>query len=245
MRRPIIGITSGEIRNANHPWAPYVFGQSYTYVESVTMAGGLPMILPIVADEAMVNQYAETLDGMLFSGGNDIHPQRYNQEMNGSVETSEARDNFEFMLMQKFLKTRKPILAICRGQQLLNVALGGTLYQDISTNFPDAEIHTSSPDKKSTEHLAHELKISENSKLAKILGTTAISCNSHHHQSINKLGEGLVVTSRAADGIVESIENPQYAFIIGVQSHPESLVQRAQPQWRKLFEEFIAQANSN
>ena len=118
------------------------------------------------------------------------------------------------------------------------------MYQDISANFPKAQRHTSSTDKASTEHLAHNLKIVENSKLAKILDTTEIQCNSHHHQSIDKLGDDLIVTSHAEDGIIESVESiRRIAFTIGVQSHPESLVQRAEPKWRKLFEEFINQSS--
>ncbi len=190
MTRPLIGITSGELNNAKHPWAPYVFGQSHTYVEAVNIAGGLPIILPILADESMVDQYVEILDGILFSGGNDIGPRRYGQEINGAEEISEARDNFELILMQRFLKTNKPILAICRGHQLLNVFMGGTLFQDLKHSNREVLKHRQDfyPDMP-----VNKVKIVDKDNILAELYGTEIFTNSFHHQAVNNLGKNLTI----------------------------------------------------
>ncbi|MDB5176638.1 MAG: peptidase [Candidatus Saccharibacteria bacterium] len=238
--RPLIGITAGEVYNMEHPWSPYVFGQSYTYVDAVIDAGGTPVILPITQTSEVIDQLFDSLDGILFAGGNDITPQLYGQELSQTIDNSKIRDDFEIVLMQKALDVHKPMLCICRGMQLLNVVRGGTLYQDIPTELPGRENHSSSNEAKSIEHLAHTLAIEPTSHLAQILGTSEIKSNSHHHQAVNKIGNGLIVSARAEDGIIEGLEDMGDGYIIAVQSHPESLFQLAEPKWRLLFQSHIA-----
>ncbi|MDB5183569.1 MAG: peptidase [Candidatus Saccharibacteria bacterium] len=237
--RPLIGITSGEIYNKEHPWSPYVFGQSYTYIDAVIEAGGTPVIFPITANQDVIDQLLGSVDGVLLAGGNDLTPQLYGQEMAGTIDNSKARDDFEMLLLQHTLQAHKPILGICRGMQLLNVQRGGTLYQNIKDNLPGKDNHDSSNEAKSIEHLAHTLRVEPSSALAAIVGGIEIQTNSHHHQAIDKLGEGLIVNSYAEDGLIEGIEDMRSSYIMAVQSHPESLFQLAEPKWRLLFQSFI------
>jgi putative glutamine amidotransferase len=237
--RPLIGVTAGEIYHKEHPWSPYVFGQSYTYIDAVIEAGGTPVIFPITANHEVIDQLLESVDGLLLAGGNDLTPQLYGQDMAGTVDNSKARDDFELLLLQRTLQTHKPILGICRGMQLLNVERGGTLHQNIKDNLPDKDNHDSSNEAKSIEHLAHTLRVEPTSALANILGATDIKTNSHHHQAIDIVGEGLVVNAYAEDGIIEGIEDMSEGYIVAVQSHPESLFQLAEPKWRLLFQSFV------
>lgn len=239
MTRPLIGITAGEIYNLKHPWAPVTQGQSYTYVMAVYAAGGTPVILPIIDDPALIDDLYPRLDGILFSGGNDVDPRLYHEPADDALEsTSVIRDNYEMNLIKRALADEKPMLAICRGMQLLNVHLGGTLYQDIPSAFPDAEDHRKSSKQQDMESLAHILRIKPESKLAKTLGTTEIPTNTHHHQAVKQAGNGLAITAWAEDDIIEGVELPELPFVIGVQSHPESLV-AVEPRWMKLFEAFV------
>lgn len=237
--KPLIGITSGEVYNKEHPWAPYVFGQSYTYIDSVIEAGGVPIILPITADHDIIDQLLGKVDGVLFAGGNDLTPEFYNQAPMHTVDNSKQRDLFEIELLSRVLNMHKPVLGICRGMQLLNVVRGGTLYQEIA-ELPGKHNHNSSNEAKSIEHLAHTLHLEPSSELARILGESKIKTNSHHHQAINKIGDGLKVNAYAEDELIEGIEDMRHGYIMAVQSHPESLTQLAEPKWRLLFESFIA-----
>lgn len=240
--KPLIGITAGEVYNKEHPWSPYVYGQSYTYTDAIISAGGVPVIFPITTDRSVIDQLFDTVDGILFAGGNDLTPTLYGQEKTTTKDNSEARDAFEMALMKRALETDKPVLAICRGMQLLNVARGGSLYQDIQTEVSGKDNHSSSNEAKSIEHLAHTLTIDPASKLSQILGNTNIRSNSHHHQAVKIVGEGLTVTARAEDDIIEGLEDADRTYVVGVQSHPESLFRRAEPVWAKLFQSFVQAA---
>lgn len=243
--RPLIGITSGEVYNKEHPWSPYVFGQSYTYVQAVIAAGGTPIILPITAEQEVIDQLFSLVDGILFAGGNDITPSLYGQESTKTVDNSEARDAFEMNLIKRMLEENKPMLAICRGMQLLNVARGGTLYQDIASEVDGMQNHSSSNEAKSIEHLAHTLEINPESTLAQVLEAHSIKSNSHHHQAVHEVGDGLVVNARAEDTIIEGVEDMRRGYIMAVQCHPESLYQQAEPRWRQLFASFVEAATSH
>lgn len=240
--KPIIGITTGEILNAKFAWAPYVYGQSHTYVEAIKSAGGVPVLLPFLQDKKDIAQLVATLDGVLFSGGNDVTPEFYGEEVTHAVETSRARDEWELALIDEAQKQDKPIFTICRGTQLLNVSRGGTLYQDIQLDRHSQSNHSSSEEFENAEHLAHTITLEADSKLSNILGEKDIQTNSQHHQAIKKLGKGLIVTARAEDGVVEGVEDSSKAFVMGVQSHPEGLFASAEPKWARLFEAFIGAA---
>ncbi len=239
--KPLIGITAGEITNKHGTWAPLTYGQSYTYVDAIVHAGGVPIIVPITSDKTIWRQFYERCDGFLFAGGNDIDPKRYDQKVSKkTTEISTFRDNQEFGLMSLAVAGEKPFLAICRGMQLLNVHCGGSLFQHIPDQVENAQNHEISTTEKDTTHQAHVLTIAAGSKLAQIVETTRLATNSHHHQAVNELGEGLTATAWAEDGVVEGIELVGKKFAVAVQSHPESLEAKAEPTWRKLFIALVA-----
>ena len=131
MQKPLIGITPGEIFNKKFPWAPVIYGQAHTYIDSVIDAGGIPIVLPLTEDKEVLSQLATRLDGLLLSGGNDISPKLYGEEKyKETLDTSDLRDGVEKFMLDKMIETERPVLAICRGIQFLNVYQGGTLYQD-------------------------------------------------------------------------------------------------------------------
>lgn len=239
MAKPIIGITTGEVLNLKFAWAPYIYGQSYTYVEAIERAGGVPVLIPFLQDLDDSKQLIEGLDGVLFSGGNDIAPEFYRDEVTHAKETSRRRDEWELRLIDEAQKQNKPVLAICRGLQLLNVSRGGTLYQDIRLDRHSAENHQSSEEFEDITHLSHGITIDAASKLGNILGEKELKTNTFHHQAVKKLGNGLTITARAHDGVVEAIEDPEKPFVVAVQSHPESLYDSTEPRWAKLFAAFV------
>lgn len=221
-------------------WGPSVYGQARTYVDAVARAGGIPISIPILEDQKILRQLYEKVDAIVFSGGNDIDPEVYGEKQITHLESVlRRRDDQEILLCKWALEDRKPILAICRGMQLVNVALGGTLYQDIPTQLPDTEDHNACDTNQDVELIAHNITIDASSKLAKVLGTTHMDTNSRHHQAVKTLGEGLVETAWAKDGVIEGIELPGYDFVVCVQSHPEILESRAVTGWRKLFSAHV------
>jgi putative glutamine amidotransferase len=189
--RPLIGITTGEIINALHPWSPVTYGQSHTYSDVIIRAGGIPVLIPITNQKNALKEIYNRLDGLLLAGGNDLNPALYNEAVRFAVDISDARDNAETSLASWAIHDKKPILAICRGMHLLNVLGGGTLYQDIKAENPHAGNHEQSSHEQNIEFLAHRLRIGDHSRLAEIIGTSSAGANSHHHQSIKKLATSL------------------------------------------------------
>ena len=240
--KPIIGITTGEILNAKFAWAPYVYGQSHTYVEAIKSAGGIPVLLPFLQNKEDISHLVSTIDGVLFAGGNDVTPELYGEEVTHAVDTSRARDEWELALMEAAQNQTKPIFTICRGTQLLNVSRGGTLYQDIQLDQHSQSNHSSSEEFENAEHLAHKITLEPDSKLARILGENNVKTNSQHHQAIKKLGKDLSITARAEDGVVEGVEDSSKEFVMGVQSHPEGLFASTEPTWARIFEAFVQAA---
>jgi putative glutamine amidotransferase len=240
--RPLIGITTGEIYNLTSPWAPQAYGQSYTYSDAVIRAGGVPVLIPITTDTETLKKLYNSLQGLLFAGGNDINPKIYNEEVSEyTKDVSDKRDDLELKLLEWTLRDKKPMLAICRGAQLWNAYMGGSLYQDIMAEIPEATDHDISTKLENLEHLAHALKVDESSRLASIIDSTTIYANSHHHQAFKELGKGITASAWAEDGIIEAIESNEDSYAIGIQSHPESL-QEVEPKWDLVFESFVASA---
>lgn len=237
--RPLIGITSGEVRNQERPWSPIVHGQSYTYQETIIRAGGTPVMLPVTSDKVVIEQLVQKLDGILFAGGNDVTPELYGVTARFTKDNSRLRDECELLLLEKATAKKLPILAICRGMQLLNIARGGTLYEDIAEEVPGKQDHEISLQYKDLDTIAHLLHLEPESRFANIIGQETIRANTYHHQAVREVGKNLIVNAYAEDGIIEGIEDPRAKFIIGVQCHPEAINQEAEPVWMKLFLEFV------
>lgn len=241
--KPFIGITAGEIINKDEPWAPITHGQSVTYVQAIVQAGGIPVILPLVDDEQVNRAMYDRCDAILFAGGNDIDPSMFGEELHPTVkDISKLRDAVELRLMRWSVEDDRPILGVCRGMELLNIVRGGDLYQDIPSMLPDATDHNLSSAAKDIEHIAHVLRLEPGSRFAGIIGKGTLGTNTHHHQAIREVGEGLRAVAWSEDGVIEAIEAEGKPFVIGVQSHPESMWPKAAPEWRNFFQEFVDQA---
>lgn len=195
---------------------------SDAYIQAVKSAGGLPIVLPLIKSKTVIQEYVELCDGFLFCGGGDITPLLFGQEPATNVgKTDITLDLFQIRLMKAILEADKPVLAICRGMQVLNVACGGTIYQDI--NLVDFETINHMQNSISRRDISHKVIFEPESKVHKILGSFAYT-NSFHHQSIDRLGKGLAVSGFTGDAIVEAIEMPSHTFVLGVQWHPESML---------------------
>jgi putative glutamine amidotransferase len=241
--QPFIAVTVREVIDNDYKWTPVVYGQFHTYTDAVVHAGGVPIIVPLIDDRPVLRRLYEQCDGLLLTGGNDLDPHSYKSALSSRARNvSPRRDKQELQLLEWALEDDKPVFGICRGMQLINVALGGSLHQDISIDLPSAHNHEVSVDRKNFHYLAHRLKISPGSQLAEILGTDMVATNALHHQAISQLGDGLVATAHAEDGVIEAIELPGKHFVIGVQSHPEALEAETEPLWHKLFMAFIGSA---
>jgi len=240
-KRPLIGITlsqSLEVKQYRWPmrWQFDYLGKAYHY--SIEKSGGQPFGLFSTESSGIIDDYVELVDGILFSGGFDINPRYFNQKPHPKTsKLVEPRDFFELVVIKKALKLKKPIFCICRGHQLLNIALGGTLYQDLCLYPTKTLTHA---DELQTGKVNHFVKIKPESMLFDIIGKRRIFCNSSHHQCIDNLGKGLQVSAVASDGVVEGLELPGYPFLISVQWHPERIFKRLHSQ--KLFNAFISRA---
>jgi len=244
---PLIGITSytvngSSIGRPNRPNAyEYTFQMvSMDYISAVIRAGGVPVIIPPTTNEDLLAVYVKKLDGFVFTGGDDISPYLYGETpIKGLGYVDVERDIYEIKLIRMILKYKKPLLAICRGIQVLNVALGGTLYQDLPTEYPSKINHSYTISSKS--YPAHYVKIDERSRLAKIVGTTRLAVNSFHHQAIKKLGEGLKPIAWSDDDIIEAVELEGENFVIGVQWHPETMAEKDIPS-QQIFNALVSEA---
>jgi putative glutamine amidotransferase len=221
-RPPIIGITTIATEAEQNPIPPRI-GQNQAYIRGLVRAGAAPLMIPQLADASLVRALYERLDGLLLPGGEDIDPARYGEarhEQCGRV--SPERDEMELALARWAVEDGMPLLAICRGIQILNVALGGSLYQDISAQIPGAERHAWYPGYP-RNRLSHEVAVSPQTRLATILGDGSLRVNSLHHQALKEVPPALTVVARAPDGIVEAIEIADHPFALSVQWHPEEL----------------------
>lgn len=192
---------------------------------SVRNAGGVPLLLSSTDDENEMESLAKRLDGFVFAGGDDIAPSFYGETYKGSVSPNYARDRFEIGLLKKIIKEEKPVLGICRGAQIINVALGGTLYQHLPDVNPEWTLHKR-PDV--MEGCVHDVEF---------MGET-IPVNSMHHQAIDKLAPGLEATAKTEDGLVEGVALNGYRHLVGVQWHPECLTAK-DPLAARLFSELV------
>ncbi len=199
-----------------------------TYINALAQVGASPLIIPVIADQNLLSHLIDLVDGLMLIGGPDVDPVHYGEAAHpGLRQMTPSRDHMELRLTTWALQVKMPILAICRGIQVLNVAAGGRLWQDIASQVPNVRKHDQHPDYRE-DHLAHPIQIAPGSRLADICRQTRVNVNSLHHQAISQIGQGLVVVARADDGIIEAVESSSEQWVLGVQWHPEWLVDRSE-----------------
>lgn len=237
MKKPIIGILANLHHYESGP-LPYVdlCGLQRDYLYAIERAGGVPMMLPVVEDAATVRQQIAIVDGVVLSGGFDVNPAHYGEEPTALLEEIHPeRDAYELMAIKISQDLGKPLLGICRGLQILNVAFGGTLYQDISHAPGERVKHRQ---KAQRFEPTHSVDVMEGTLLRKIVNTSSLATNSFHHQAIKQLAPGFVVNAQAKDGVIEGIELPGNKFVLAVQWHPEMMAS-TDPYAKALFSEFV------
>jgi putative glutamine amidotransferase len=241
--RPVIGITCSRV--VGGAWGLYSPGHLMDYVfteysEAVLAAGGAPLIIPAAQNEESIQGLLSRVGGLILSGGPDVHPRFYGEQpIEGMGEIDEALDLMEIEVAKAAVAKDLPILAICRGIQVLNVSQGGSLYQDLRTQVPGSISHSQKADK---AVLTHTVRVERETRLLTILGTDEIWVNSKHHQAIKAAAPGLAVSARATDGIIEAVEHPGRRFLLGVQWHPEGTWHHDACS-RRLFEALIRAAS--
>jgi putative glutamine amidotransferase len=243
---PLILVTPCQ-QAAGTEFADASISLSNRYTQAINDAGGMPLVLPVTATREQVAELVSRADGVLLTGGEDIELKHYAPETPPELaaklgEVEPQRDVLEFALVDEVFRQRKPLLCICRGHQMLNVALGGTLIVDLPTQRPDALAHKQVERK---FELVHDVALAPDSQLAGILGTTQMGTNSTHHQAVARVAEPLRVTGTTSDGVVETMELKDPArlpFLQSVQFHPERLYDR-HPHFAQLFRAFIHAAS--
>jgi putative glutamine amidotransferase len=241
-RYPLIGITTFHRRPAsNHGSA--MQAQQASYLGAIAGAGGAPILVPLYLEENALQAIFERLDGLVLPGGVDVSPDVYGEAPHDKLgRVYEPLDRTELALTRWAVAVDCPVLAICRGIQVLNVALGGSLYQDIPSQLPDALEHDRFRSRGYPPiDQAHDVNVEAGSRLAAALSATQVTTNSRHHQAIKVPASKLATVAYTSDGLIEGVEMPGARFIIGVQWHPENLVDK-DPAMRCLFETFVEAA---
>lgn len=233
--KPCIGITCG------HDWDKHIFFIKENYYRAVETAGGVPVLIPPFDDDSLIDRMFDMIDGVLIGGGPDVDPLFFGEEprpQNGRI--SPKRDKTELRLAYKAVLGKKPIFGICRGMQVLNIACGGTIYQDIYSQIKNVDIlkHTQdAPEWYGT----HMVNISKNSRLFQILVVPKLKVNSFHHQAVKVIAKGFAASAHSSDGIIEGIEKTSDGFAVGVQWHPEEMWEK-EPRFLNLFEVLVEAA---
>ena len=211
---------------------------SLTYIHSVLGAGGLPYLIPIDFPLENLSELREMFDGLLLIGGGDIAIERYGGKAHPSVgDPVPERDEIEIRLAKMAFESGWPVFGVCRGEQLMNVVGGGKLYSDIPDQVPEARFLHSQPISTPRNALIHEVNVSPDTLLHRILGKDVVSVNTFHHQAVSVPAEGFIVNAVSEDGIIEGIELPGHPFALGVQWHPECL--QEYEVHRALFRAFV------
>lgn len=240
MGSPIIGVTTYQGKNDGK--VPIV-ALLRVYVDAIVQAGGIPVLIPSILNDIARTELYEHLDGILFTGGGDIAVDRFGGDPHPRVDNVDGeRDSIEIALLDTLVHDEKPFLGICRGFQIVNVGLGGTLYTHIEDQMPGALKHDYYPDYQ-RDFLAHKVKVQSGTNLAKILRETDLSVNSLHHQGAKEISPSLRPAAFAKDGLVEAVELPNHPFGIAVQWHPEWLTN--QPATQRLFRAFLEAAGNH
>lgn len=243
-RRPVIGIATQTLPAvAGERQACWLMGHSY--VEELRKVGAVPWLIPLMPhDPGTLAEIFDRLDGVFITGGVDVDPTSYGEAKTllcGAVDP--ARDAVEIALLRHATDRGLPVLAVCRGLQILNVACGGTLYQDVAAQVPAALKHDyfPTPERPSRKFLAHDVTVKAGSRLGHILGEAVVPVNSMHHQAVKELAPSLTATAYAPDGIIEGVEGAGSHYLVGVQWHPEELTD-THPGMARLFTTFASAA---
>lgn len=221
----------------NHPaYAPHDVKEAFIKL------GAIPLIIAFPDDVSKVDQlaqdYVQLIDGLMLPGGPDVDPTFYGEEPHPKIGmTLYQKDRFEIALIKAALAADKPIFGICRGIQIMNVAMSGTLYQDLESQYPELKIQH--PQATLGQFATHHVELTAGSKLAKLYGRSTIKVNSRHHQAVKAVGKGLKVTAVAPDGVIEGMESTDTDLFLGVQWHPENMWQQEDPQQLVVFQDFL------
>ncbi len=221
----------------NHPaYAPHDVKEAFIKL------GAIPLIIAFPDDVSKVDQlaqdYVQLIDGLMLPGGPDVDPTFYGEEPHPKIGmTLYQKDRFEIALIKAALAADKPIFGICRGIQIMNVAMGGTLYQDLESQYPELKIQH--PQATLGQFATHHVELTAGSKLAKLYGQSTIKVNSRHHQAVKAVGKGLKVTAVAPDGVIEGMESTDTDLFLGVQWHPENMWQQEDPQQLVVFQDVL------
>ena len=211
------------------------------YLDGIAAAGGIPVVLPLTEDEQVLGQLANDVDGFLMTGGQDVSPALYGEErLDSCGETLPVRDGMESRLFQLCLERDVPVLGICRGIQLMNVLLGGTLYQDLPSQRPTQTEHHMSPP---YDRPVHQVEICKGTPLFDLLQTERMDVNSYHHQAVRDKAPALQTMAVSEDGLIEAVCLPERPFVWAVQWHPE-LSWRTDEKSRRIFEAFVGRCAS-
>ena len=234
---PLVGVTTYRSRTQSGLPALSVVD---AYLQALIQAGAAPLLIPLGAPDNVLRAMIDRLDGVLFTGGGDITPELFDGQPHPRVyDVDGDRDRIEIYLVKRAVEQKRPFLGICRGIQVINVALGGTLYTDIADQHTGALRHDYYPNIP-RDYPAHTVQVNAASRLAGILGCTHVEVNSLHHQAVQRVAPGLTPTAYAPDGILEAVELPEHPFGLGVQWHPEWL--QAHAPMQALFRAFVQAA---
>ena len=232
--RPVIGIMTHPAKSERSGGLIEFVGDHY--LKSIEKAGGIPLVLPIFDDEEALERYVDMCDGFIVPGGIDVNPLSYGENPHPLLESNSiVYDDYEIHLIREIFNTSKPVLGICRGIQIINVAMGGTLYQDVSLASDGIFRHYQ---KEESHHPSHRVSIEEDSILHNLFGSELYT-NSFHHQSLKDVAVGLKVTARAEDGIIEAVEGTDGPFLLALQWHPECFVTREDNVMLRIFEALV------
>ncbi|KLU59933.1 putative glutamine amidotransferasec [Peptococcaceae bacterium CEB3] len=216
--KPLIGVTSTKILLNSPYYGAYV---AEGYFTGIAQAGGIPLIIPLVEEADVWRDIIEHVDGLIFTGGLDIHPQFYGEGLHPQIgELYPLRDRQEIAAARYALEIDKPVVGICRGCQILNVAKGGSLYQDINSQCQGTYLHTQTAPR---DEGSHYVEIGEDSRLYEAFGVRSLFTNSFHHQAIKELAAGFRKVAQAKDGVIEGFESMEHTFVMGIQFHPEMM----------------------
>lgn len=240
MRRPLIGISAYSYIKPQTGWS---YDISYApNAAAIERSGGLPVLIPSTLDTETLRAIFDRLDGLLIPGGGDINPDRYHAPKGEKLlDVDDLRDKMELAMARWAVAEDRPVMGICRGIQVMNVALGGTLVQDIPTQLQTPLRHDIHSHEEPRSTILHEVSLTEGSRLASILGEKQIAVNSLHHQALADLAPQLRVAALAPDGIVEGVEVPDRTFAVAVQWHPEDLIDHDQ-RMQRLFDALVQSA---